>query len=113
MFEIKLEYKEYNVGIDKFWAWVKQQTQLCCGISANSSIQIHFTEKPSDEIIATIQEKWNTLIETDFPYISQTQVKEAIEAIKQSLLTKDMATWTALDRKVFMNMEVTNTELGL
>jgi hypothetical protein len=92
MFNLELQWKQFNINLDKVQIWIKSniETELI-GISANSSIQLHFAAKPSEEEIEEINEYWNKLKKSSSEaktYKSSEEIKNEMVSSKQSALNK-------------------------
>jgi hypothetical protein len=113
---IALNWKEFNLNLDKVCAAIKVIDSNCCGLSAASGLTVHGVEAFSPESEAAIKAYWDGLTvesEEATSYFNAAAYQAALEAKKTELETKDMATWTAVERKIFMGRAVTAEELGL
>lgn len=64
MFTLDLPWKSFNVNLSDVSDWISTNvTTNVSGLSANSVLQIHFTEDPSQEEIDEIKAYWNLLTE--------------------------------------------------
>ncbi len=55
----ELAWKTHSVDLEAFAAWVKVTAgEHYCGSSADSSLKLHFLEKPSQEILEAIEAEW-------------------------------------------------------
>lgn len=99
MFTLDLQWKEMNLNLNMIQDRIKVMSPECCGLSGNSSLQVHFTEKPSDEIIAQIESYYNGLdnaSEEAMSYKSQAQVVEEERMAKDVALASARAKLAAL-----------------
>ncbi len=56
---INLEWQTFNVDLNTVDAWIKANAAAnYCGMSANSELQIHYTEQPDDSVISAVQAYW-------------------------------------------------------
>ena len=81
-------------------------------MSAHSALDIHFTEEPTDEIKAAIDAKWDALTaETEAAkWQHDTDLEAAVVTAKTALLTMDLITMNLAERKLFMNMPLTDDD---
>lgn len=62
IYNIEFNWKEHNVNSEAFRVWVAaNHGDNLVGHSANSKMQLHFSEEPSDEAKLAIQDKWKEL----------------------------------------------------
>lgn len=70
MYNINLEWKSFKVFLPDVSAWARMECgEHFCGISANSKLELHFTDKPSDLVEQKVISMWD-------------QMSEALEASK-------------------------------
>jgi len=114
MYNIELQWKEFSVDLELLNDWIKTQTDKCIGISANSKLELHFSEEPEQSVKDAIANKWNEMNE-DAPevvnYRSNDQVKAIINAAKEAMTTSAMTKWTAAERKLFMGMQLSKEDI--
>ena len=86
MFNLNLSWKSFNVSCDSIKTWLEANVETeFLGMSANSSLQIHFSTEPSQEEKDAINAYWDGLTdESDEAVNYQTgeQIKAAQEADK-------------------------------
>ena len=56
-----LEWREFNVSLEAATTWLRANTTDFVGLSADSSLKVHFTSVPSDEVKAAIDAYWAAL----------------------------------------------------
>jgi hypothetical protein len=114
MYNIELQWKEFSVDLELLYVWIKTQTDKCLGVSANSKLELHFSEEPEQSVKDAIANKWNEMNE-DAPevvnYRSAAQIKDIIEAAKLAMTTSAMNKWTAAERKLFMGMPLSKEDI--
>ncbi len=88
---ISLEWKEFNLDLNKVDAWCKANLADCCGISANSQLEVHFDAQPSEDTVAELQLHWESLDESSeeaSSYKSKDDLKAEKEAKRESAKSK-------------------------
>lgn len=61
---MQLDWKEFNLDLNTIQTWMKANAgDDFAGCSADTSLRLHFTAEPSDEIKETIQDHWDNLSE--------------------------------------------------
>jgi len=113
MFEIKLEYKSFKVGLDKFASWCKQESDLYVGMVASDSLTLVFSSQPSDVVVSSVKEKWNNLVDGEFTYVSHETRQNTINSLKKDMVTKSYDQLTQAQKKILLGLDVTNEEIGL
>jgi hypothetical protein len=96
---LKLDWHEFNVNLDLFAAYCKGVSPLCCGVSANSALEVHFTADPGQEILDEIQAAWSSLTEESSEaaaYKSASQIRAEAAASKAAKLASAAAKLEAL-----------------
>ena len=123
---LELKWKEHNVDLAAFDAWVKSVEPSCCGTSADYKLTVWFMEQLSEEAKAAIEAKWAELDDAEHEmvksYRSRQQLEEAkkaredaIKAKKLELVSKTWGNMSSSERKLAMGLDehVTDEELGL
>lgn len=89
---LELQWKDHSVNLEALNKALKELSSDCCGCSADSSLKVHFTEVPSDEVLAAIKAKWAELDDPEHEmcksYKSQADLLAEKEAKKQSAKAK-------------------------
>ena len=92
MFTLDLNWKTFNVSLPKIRAWVDANLEASClGISANSKLQIHFEQEPTELDKNALQSYWNSLDEESEEATSYMSLEEQTQAKKDSAKAKLLA----------------------
>lgn len=125
---IEKKWKEFNVSLPKLKEEIESLLNQQIGFVASfENLLICFSEPLTPEEEQQIHDLWdsideNHIIATSYKSAEQIRQEEeqrkqqrqqAIEAIKQSALTKSWDEMSMVERKAAMNMELTDQELGL
>lgn len=117
MYTYNLSWKNFNVDLDAVSVWLSNNAGLSyCGISANSSFQIHFNEEPSQQIKNDIEDYWDAIDSNSqeaLSYVSQQDILEEIDTIKIDALSKTYDQLSAAQKKLLMGLTPTRSDLGL
>ena len=79
---IQLEWKEFNINLEKIHEMAKLIDESCCGLSANSKLEIHFVDNISEEKEQELKEYWDSITEESDEaksYKTQKQINEEKE----------------------------------
>lgn len=101
-----LEWKSFNVQLDDVEAWARMECGPdYCGMSANSKLELHFTEVPSQLILDKIQAMWDRVTEEEetAKIAHRAQVARAIAYAKENLPYADFASLLPAEKKLWMN----------
>lgn len=83
---IQLEWKEFNINLEKIHEMAKLIDESCCGLFANSKLEVHFTNDISEEKEQELKDYWDSITEESEEaesYKTQEQInKEKKEADK-------------------------------
>ena len=113
MFEYNKDWNEFRVHLPSLCDWIKANTgdKYYC-ISADYDLTIYFTEEPTDEIKAAIDAQWESLTaETEAAkWQHDVDLEAAVVTAKTALLTMDLTTMNQAERKLFMNMPLTDDD---
>jgi hypothetical protein len=93
---INLDWKDFNVNLSIVSEFAKILDESCCGISANSCLQVHFLDDTlSNEKVEELKAYWDSITEDSEEaqtYKSQEQLKaeaeEAMALAKASAVSK-------------------------
>lgn len=92
---IQLEWKSFKVSLQKIDEIAKSIDGSCCGISANSKLEVHFVDNISEEKEQQLKDYWDSLTEESEEaksYKTRDQVskekEEADKAAKASAAAK-------------------------
>jgi hypothetical protein len=59
---INLQWKSFKLDLGTVDAWMKANAgPNYCGLSANSQLQIHFTDAPGDKVVLAVNTYWDDL----------------------------------------------------
>ena len=100
MFNLNLSWKSFNVSCDSIKTWLEANVETeFLGMSANSSLQIHFEQEPLQEEKDNLQVYWDALSEESdeaTSYQTGEQIKAAQEADKAAKVASASAKLAAL-----------------
>jgi len=92
---INLDWKEFNVNLNMVHEMAKLIDESCCGLSANSQLQVHFVDNVSEEKEQELKDYWDSITEESDEaksYKTQKQMdeekEEANKAAKASATAK-------------------------
>lgn len=95
MYELKLNWKEFNLCMNSIEAWLKANAgDNYRGNSADRCLHLWFDEKPSEEVLSAISSYWDGLSEESdevSAYKTMDQIKAEKAAKKESGKTKLLA----------------------
>lgn len=106
VYTIQYDWKLFSVFLPSLQVWLVENAGLgYCGMSANSSLQIHFTEEPSEGIITAVDGQWTSLTEEgEAAKWSHYDDLNAAEAdAREAILTTDWDNMVPAERKLAMN----------
>jgi hypothetical protein len=106
MFSIDKSWKEYRVNLKDLHAWMKANAgELYCGMSANTSLQIHFTEEPIEEVKSNIDIRWEALTTEGeaAKFTHDDNLQKAVDAASIAVLTLEWDSMITAERKIAMN----------
>jgi hypothetical protein len=91
MYQISLQWKEFNIDLSAFVASIKASYPTCAGAQGSHTLELWFSEDPSQEDKDVIQAMWDA-IDTDHAmaqsYKSAAQIKSEREVQKVSARAK-------------------------
>jgi len=91
MIKIELQWKEFNIDLSAFVASVKASYPMCAGAQGSHTLELWFSEDPSQEDKDAIIALWDA-IDTDHAmaqsYQSRAQIQAAVDAQKVSARAK-------------------------
>jgi hypothetical protein len=88
---IQLEWKEFKVNLEKVNEMAKIIDESCCGLSANSKLEVHFLEDISEEKEQELKDYWDSIVEESEEvktYKSFEEIKEEATKKKESAKAK-------------------------
>ena len=113
MYNVSMPWKEFKVELSALHDWLKANAgEKYCGMSAHAALDIHFTEEPNDDIKLEIEVLWEGLTEADEKVKMDlaADLEAAVVTAKTALLTMDLTTMNQAERKLFMNMPLTDDD---
>jgi hypothetical protein len=114
MYNIDKSWKEYRVNLKDLHSWmISNAGATYCGMSANSSLQIHFTEEPSEEIKTAIDGRWDGLTtegETA-KFSHDAALDAAVSDAMTAVLTLEWDAMIPAERKIAMNRALDTADL--
>lgn len=111
MFGIKKEWKESNVSLEVLEKHMREEYPSYVGNQAAASLELYFSEEPSEEEKEAIDAFWEEL--DDSSYVSAEAIKNKIEELKASAATKSWDELSVAQRKLILGQTPTTEELGL
>jgi hypothetical protein len=113
MFSIVKNWKEYRVYLGEFSAVVKDIAgENYKGMSADYKMTLWFEEEPSAENISAIDAAWEALTEEAeaAKFKLDADRAAAVAAAKEALLTADFADLIPAERKIWMNVALSDAD---
>lgn len=118
MYTIQKEWKQFNISLVNLEVELKANYPQYVGCSANSKLELHFSDEPSQEEKEQIDAFYESLDGSD--YISKTELEEqslvyenAIYDMKIALISKTWAQMSTIERKIAVGIKPTRQEMGL
>lgn len=114
MYELQLEWKEFNISLPMIEAKMRAEQPSYTGCSADVKLRLHFSEEPSQEAKDAILAYWEALdeesdeAETYAPNLTEEELKEKRDSAKQvklAMVSKTWANMNALERKLCMGLD--------
>jgi hypothetical protein len=103
-----LEWKSFRVETSDFHLWLLANATGYTGMSANAHCQIHFSNTPSDDTQARVDQYWNSLTEGE--ETAKTAYREHLERVveyaKANLPYVDFLQMIAAEKKLFMGRDL-------
>ena len=91
MYDLNLQWKEFNISLEAVKTWLEANIETeFSGLSANSSLQIHFEQEPTGEEKEAILACWESL-EADSDIAISYQSSAEAEAEKQAVKAANLA----------------------
>lgn len=117
MHAINLAWKEFNLDLTAVDTWMRANaSELYLGNSADSSLNLWFSEDPGPTIVAMCNQYWDGLNEESpeaLSYVSRQEITDAITALRSNLHTKTWDAMSTAERKLVTGQMPTKAELGL
>ena len=73
-----LEWKAFNVCLPTVQTWLTNNTLDFVGISADSSLKIHFTSVPTDEVKVAIDAYWDAITDDGAYAAEQAKIRQLL-----------------------------------
>ena len=113
-YTLKLNWLPFNINLAKVQWWMSQHAgPAFCGLSANKTLDVHFTATPSADLIAKVQAYWNGLTpksgEATF-YFSGQKLKDAISSAKAATVTSSWDQLSEQQKKMIMGVPLTEND---
>jgi hypothetical protein len=106
VYTIEKDWKEFTVDWKAMDTWLRENIgSPYVGLSANSSLQIHFEEQPGYEIEGVIDMEWDSLTEEGeaAKRAHYADLNAAEAEARDAILTMDWDNMIAAERKIAMN----------
>lgn len=113
-FCLRLDWKNFNVNLEMVEAYLKLNHSSYVANQAAAQLELYFSEFIDETEQEAIVDYWDSLTEMSeeaTSYVSQSDIQQAIESLKQSALLKTWDTMTIAERKIVMGMTPTKAEL--
>ena len=112
MFNINYSWQSFRVHLPNLDIWLKANVPSYQGNSADYSLTLWFSSEPTDEIKAAIDAQWESLTaETEAAkWQHDADLEAAVVVAKTAILTMDLTTMNQAERKLFMNMPLTDDD---
>jgi hypothetical protein len=88
---IQLDWKEFKVNLEKVNEMAKIIDESCCGLSANSKLEVHFLEDISKEKEQELKDYWDSISEDSDEsksYKSAAEIQDDLNKKKESAMAK-------------------------
>lgn len=115
MHAIILSWKEFSVSILAIETYFIATYPNYRGNSADIALTLWFSEEPTDEDKSAIQAYWDGILVDSVEatsYVSAQQVTARIAELKAGLIAKSWDAMDAVERKLVLQLPVSNAELG-
>ena len=113
MYNISIPWRSYKIHLPNLYIYLKSYgAPHYCGLSAGNELTIHFTEEPSQQCKDLIQMHLDTITDaSENAKIDLYNNREAVVLLaKESILTSDITSWIPAERKIFMDLPLTNAD---
>lgn len=114
IYKMDMQWKEFNVDLEAVNTTLKGLYPHFAGPQGHSILEFWFNEEPSQEDKDAIQAYWDGLASDSaeaLSYRSKDAVKAAIQSLREGIVSKEWAAMSAVERKMFMNLDVSKAEL--
>ena len=116
MYSIILPWKEFSVNLLAVESYfLATYPGLYAGNSSDTALTLWFSESPTEEQTTAIQGYWDAILVDSTEaasYVSSQQVTDRIAELKTGLIAKSWDTMDAVERKLVLQLSVSNAELG-
>lgn len=114
MYNIKKNFKSFDVSLDDVNEFIAGLNIAGFnGISGNSMLVIHFESKPSDAEIDAVNSYWDGITEVSDEaanHFKEDNFMKADKKLRNTIVNKDWATLTKVEKKVIMGLEITRAQ---
>jgi len=113
MHSIAKNWHEFRVHLSSLNDWLLANAgEGYKGMSADSKITFWFEEEPTAEVVIAIDAYWDSLTEEGeaAKFALDAEREAAVLEARDALLTADLTTLTVAERKLFMNMPITDED---
>jgi hypothetical protein len=113
MYSIILEWKSFPVSMKDIAVWAKMECgEHSSGMSANTKLEFHFTQEPSQLVKDKVQAMWDQLGEeveaTKLAHWAQQD--RAVKYARDNIPYADFATLLPAERKMWMGAELSDPD---
>jgi hypothetical protein len=115
MYSVNLEWKEFSVSLLPIEAYFIATYPDYRGNSSDTALTLWFSEELTDENKTAIQAYWDGILVDSTEatsYVSAQQVTDRIAELKTGLIAKSWDTMDSVERKLVLQLSVSNAELG-
>lgn len=118
MYELTLQWKEFNISLDNLENYMKTNFDSYIGNQASKYLTLYFSDPLSQEDKDSILDHYQSLDGSDYKSkdqikLEQDELQQAIALLKQDMVSKSWDQMSTVERKVMMDLEVSREELGL
>ena len=113
MYSIQKDWHEFRVFLPDLHTWLAENGGSgYAGLSANSSLQIHFEEQPGYEIEGAIDAMWDSLTEEDEEarWAHYADLNAAEADAREAILTADWGDMIPAERKLAMSRALSESD---
>lgn len=111
MYNINIPWRSYKIHLPDLHAAMLSH-QYYCGISAGNELTIHFTQEPSQNTKDLVQMHFDAITgASENAKIALYNNREAVVALaKEQVLIGDMLSFIPAERKILMNLPLTDAD---
>lgn len=116
IYSMILDWKEFSINLDYIESFLKDKfAEIYAGNSANQqNFILWFSEDPSEDQKKAIYEYWDSIKSdsAESNYISNQRILDRVVELKKEILTKPWDKMDEVDKKIILQLPVSNAELG-